>query len=67
MNKEIKYEKGKHYEDLGKYLGIIKVYPHGEDYILKNHKFAEETNSNDRVSCAKINEILIEKIKRSDS
>ncbi len=64
MNKD--YEKGKYYEGLGKYLGIIKVYPHNEDYGLRNHKFVENIPSNDKRACAKINEILIEKIKRSD-
>lgn len=61
MNKD-EYVEGEFYEGLGKYLGIVDVYPYGKDYILKNHRFAEpivDTRSN-----AKINEVLIEKIKK---
>ena len=56
------YEKEKFYEGLGKYIGIINVYPYGEDYYSKNHQFAEETK--DSRSTAKITEILIEKVKK---
>ena len=61
--REKAYVEGEFYEGLGKYLGIEKVYPYGKDYILKNHKFAEKPPKNGR-DCAKINEILIEKIKK---
>jgi len=59
------YVEGEFYEGLGKYLGTVKVYPHGEDHYLLNHKFAEKPPSDGR-SASKINEILIEKIKRDD-
>lgn len=62
MTEDRKYKKGKLYEGLGKYIGIINVYPYGEDYYSKNHQFAEETK--DSRSTAKITEILIEKVKK---
>jgi len=65
MNKESNYEEGKYYEGLGKYLGIITVHPYDKDYVLKKHKFVEKINDNTR-KAAKVNEILIEKIKKSD-
>ena len=59
------YVEGEFYEGLGKYLGVVTVFPYNEDYVLKKHKFAEKIPENTRDS-AKINEILIEKINRSD-
>lgn len=59
------YKIGKFYEGLGKYIGDLTVYPWNEDYALKVQRFAEEQPEDGR-KCPKINEVVIEKIKRSD-
>ena len=57
----MEYKNGKYYEGLGKYIGIIRTYPYGENYILVNHKFVMDQVDN---SPSKVNEVLIEKIER---
>ena len=61
---ENKYEKGKWYDGLGKYLGIITTVPYKTDYVIREHKFSE-MNSNGR-EVSKINSILIDKPSRSE-
>ena len=56
------YEKGKYYEGLGTYLGIIYNHPFGDDYVVKEHKFVEPNE--DARSASKVNTIEIEKIKK---
>lgn len=54
------YIKGKIYEGLGKYLGVVTVYPYNEDYTYTEHKFVEAPPKDGRAS-AKVNTIFIEK------
>jgi len=58
------YEIGSYYEGLGTYAGIFNTYPWNCDYIKRQHRFIEKTQSNDRSATAKINEILIREIKK---
>jgi hypothetical protein len=65
MSSTKEYTIGEWYEGLGRYIGIVDVYPYGEKFFLRNHKFAENVQPNSR-EVAKINEILIESIPRTD-
>lgn len=60
------YEKGKYYDGLGNYVGIIDTYPHGADYYVRNHHFAVIPEG-DKVTgghVAKINKVKIKEIKK---
>jgi hypothetical protein len=57
-----KYVEGETYEGLGKYLGTQLVYPHGEDYLIREHKFVEPPV--DARTAAKVNTVFIRKIRR---
>lgn len=56
------YEKGKHYEDLGEYIGIIDTHPWGADYFLRQHQFRVPTSDNREPSY--INKVLIREVKK---
>jgi len=59
------YEKGKHYDGLGKYIGVVDSYPYGADYFRREHKFVQEPNketTGGKVSA--VNTILIREIKK---
>ena len=58
-----KYIEGETYEGLGKYLGTQLVYPHNEDYMIREHKFVEPIDDNTR-KVAKVNTVFIRKIRR---
>lgn len=55
------YTKGVVYEGLGTYIGIITTWPFGEDYVIRNHTFADKTVSDARTS-AKVNEVFIDQL-----
>lgn len=60
------YEKGKYYEGLGNYVGIVDTYPYGADYYVRNHHFAVIPEG-DKVAggnVAKINKVKIREIKK---
>jgi hypothetical protein len=59
------YKVGEEYE-LGKYLGIITVFPYNKDYVEKVHKFAKANNGEGFNKCAIITEVFIEKISRKE-
>lgn len=56
------YEKGKYYDELGYYIGIVDEYPCGEDYFIKNHCFRVPVKGNGIPS--KINKVFIREIKK---
>jgi len=60
MREDIKYKKGVTYEGLGKYIGVVTVYPWGVNYKYTEHQFTEGIIDNIKV--AKINKIFIEKL-----
>lgn len=57
------YIENKWYEGLGKYVGIITVYPYNETYYMRCHKFIGKPPTDGR-GCADVKEIEIERIKR---
>ncbi|HSG31096.1 MAG TPA: hypothetical protein VLB82_06065 [Thermodesulfobacteriota bacterium] len=58
-----RYKEGEYYDGLGKYLGIETLYLYGENYIIKQHKFAENPSVVGR-DVSKINNIFIKKLDR---
>jgi len=59
------YEKGKHYEGLGTYQGIVDTYPCNANYIKRQHRFIQKGPRTKSVSpVIKINEVLIREIRR---
>jgi hypothetical protein len=66
LEPESVYEKGKYYDGLGKYVGIVDTYPHGADYFVRNHHFAVMPGG-DKITgghVAKINKVKIREIKK---
>src|SRR5680860_1183552 len=53
------YEIGKHYEGLGKYIGITDTYPFGEDYFKRQHHFSQPSLNEDYRKVNTINKVLI--------
>lgn len=66
LEPESVYEKGKHYENLGNYVGIVDTYPHGTDYYVRNHHFSviSEVDKVAGGNVAKINKVKIREIKK---
>jgi hypothetical protein len=62
LDPENVYEKGKYYDELGYYIGIVDEYPNGADYFIKNHCFRIPTQGSGIPS--KINKVLIREIKK---
>lgn len=58
------YEKGKYYDGLGTYIGIIDTHPFGENYFKRQHHFSEPSLDEDKRSVNKVNEILIREIQK---
>jgi len=60
------YEKGKYYDGLGKYIGIVDSHPYGADYYVKNHHFAVMPSGDKTTggNVAKINKVKIREIKK---
>lgn len=60
------YEKGKYYDGLGVYIGVVDTYPYGTDYYIRNHHFAivseDDKIAGGNVAC--INKVKIREIKK---
>jgi len=57
------YKKNEWYEGLGKYVGVITVYPYNKTYYMKVRKFIGKPPTDGR-KCAEIKEIEIERFDR---
>lgn len=66
LEPECVYEKGKYYDGLGKYIGIVDTHPYGADYYVKNHHFAVMPSKGAVTggNVAHINKVKIREIKK---